>query len=693
MIDNNIIQSLGAGSGIDTNSLVTQLTAIEKAAPQARIDNKRDLAQTQISDFGLLSSALSTLKDAASVLTEPEGLFSKSASFTESDALVPTSLATDVKAGTYAFTVNQTAQSQALAFEGFSDPSDAVGEGTVTLNFGAWARDVDGDINGGFTQDNASESTAITIDSTNNSLQGLRDAINEADVGVTASIVFDGSDYHLTVLAESGEQNQLEIVVEESGGSPSNTDGSDLSRFAFSAAVTGFENSETQGGRDAQLTINGLVVNRSSNTITDVVEGITLDILKATSAGETVTVTVTDDKAFAEQNVRGFVDAYNAFLEAVDPIFGTNEVENDDGDTETVVGSLANDGLAKSALTQIRGLIASSIPGLSDSNLTSLTNIGIRTELDGSLSINEKDFNAAFTDNFEDVQKLLAPYTSSSSDEVIINSFSDNTKSGEYNIVITQAPAKGVYDGDPVTGISFPLDTTGKTYTFEINVDGTSSELLTIPADTYTSESQLAAALQTLINTDTQLSGAGAEVTVGFNSSSGGFDIVSSQYGGTSNVSISAASADSLADLGFTIKDGTPGSTTAGTIDGESGFGSANVLLPKLGDPGEGLAMIIGENATSATVNFSRGFAGELENLIDSFLSASGPISQRQETLSVSIESLDDDQEKLDRRISSYEERLIQQYIAMERILSSLSSSGSFLDSLIDTLPFTANNN
>ena len=288
MIDNNIIQALGAGSGIDTNSLVSQLVDIERAAPQERLDNRRELTQTQISDFGLLSSALSTLKDAAEVLSEPEGLFSKTASFTESDALVPTSLDTEVQAGTYAFTVEQIAQSQSIAFSGFADPTSAVGEGTLTFNFGAWVRDGAGDIDLAagtpFTPNSEADSATITIDNSNNSLNGLRDAINEADIGVTAAIVFDGSNYNLTLLAASGENNQLEITVEEAGGSPTNTDGNDLSRFAFNTQIAGINALETQSGQDAQLTINGLSVSRASNTIDDVVAGLTLDVLKVTEA-------------------------------------------------------------------------------------------------------------------------------------------------------------------------------------------------------------------------------------------------------------------------------------------------------------------------------------------------------------------------------------------------------------------------
>ena len=698
MIENNIIQSLGAGSGIDTTSLVRQLTEIEGAAPQARIDSKRETTQTQISDFGLLKSALATLQDAAKVLTDPEGLFSKTASFTESDALVPTELDTDVVSGSYAFTVSEIAQSQSIAFEGFTDPTDAVGEGTITFRFGEWARNGDNSIDttSGFSVDADATSVDIVIDSSNNSLQGLRDAINDAEIGVTASVVFDGSQYRLSLLADSGLNNQIELTVEEGGTALENLDASGLSRFAFNNDLalqdianteTRMADAETQVGQDASLTLNGIDITRSSNNIDDIVDGLTLDLLKPTDVGETVTVTVSDDKTFAEQNIRGFVDAYNAFLEAVDPVFGITEQENEDGDTVTVIGSLSNDGLGKSLLRQIRATIAQAVPGLTDSNLTSLTNIGIRTELDGSLSIDEADFSSAFEDNFEDIQKLFASQTSSSDQGLFVNSFNDGTATGQYDVVVTTSPAKGNFTGAAYSS----LDTTTGTYDFAITVDGTTSGTLTIPSGTYT-ETSLAAQLQTLINSDTALSDAGARVTVSVES--GQFVITSNAYGTSSNVSFSSTTSDIETNLGLSNAVGTStgGATVGGTINGVAAFGSANVLLPAIGEPGEGLALVVGETVTSATVNFSRGFAGELDSLIDQFLSSEGVIATREETLTDALEDLDEDQEALDRRLSIYEERLIQQYIAMERILSSLSNSGTFLDNLIDTLPFTANN-
>lgn len=694
MIDNNIIQSLGVGSGIDTNNIVKQLTAIERSAPQQRIDTKRDLTEARISDYGVLSSALSTLKEAAAEIIKPEGMFSKTAAFTESDALVPTGLTTDVEPGVYNFTVEEIAQSQSISFAGLADDDSEVGEGTITLNFGAWTRD-GSDRATSFVQDTDHESVTLTIDSSNNSLKGLRDAINKADAGVQASIIYDGSSYRLSILAESGENNEIEIVVDEGGTSDLNEDAIGLSRFAFNSAKDDFatQTVETQMGEDARLTINGLSVQRSTNTIDDIVQGLSLDVLKA-APGEKITITVEDDKAFAEDNVRNFVDAFNAFLEAVDPIFGVSEETNEDGEKITVEGSLSKDSMAKSILSRIRSTIASSIPGLTDSNFTALTNVGIRTELDGTLSISEDEFKEAFADRFEDVQKLFAPQTYSSSSDITVNSYGKNTIAGEYNVVVTTPPSKGYLNAnefDPFNNVTFPdYDTSAKDYSFKIRVNGNESDTISLPGALYDSEDEIAAALQAAINADETLQANGSSVVVSYDTDTSNFVFTSNQYGTSSTVTILDASTEITDDLGIANAGGTPGVKVVGTINGVAGFGSANVLLPALGEPGEGLAMLIGENASSATVNFSRGFAGELDELIKEFLSKDGLISAREASLEDDLDSLDDDQDKLTRKMTAYEERLIQQFIAMERIINGINSSSGFLENLIDQLPFTS---
>jgi len=694
MIDNNIIQSLGAGSGIDTNSLITQLTAIEASAPQARIDSKREANETKISDYGLLSSSLATLQDAADLLAGKEALFSKSASFTESTALVPSTITTDVQPGIYNVEVIDIAQAQSLAFGGFGDPTDNVGEGTLTINFGTWTRDGTTDAPIDFSVDADSESLTIDITSVNNSLNGLRDAINEADAGVQASIVFDGENYRLSLLAESGDNNQLQVTVSEETGGTDNTDTSGLSRFAFNENITDFDTLETQKGQDAELKVNGLSVYRESNAIDDVVQGLTLDVLQK-APGEVVTITVLDDTSFAQTSVRDFVESYNTFLETMESVIGYSEIENEEGATETVAGSLANDSLTKSILSKVRSLIASTVPGLNDSNYTSLTNIGIRTELDGTLSIDEDDFAKGFSENFEDVQKLFGPRTVSDSDDITVNSFGSNTLPGEYNVKITALPSQGYINGSDVTAVFPNYDTTGKDYSFKINIDGTESATITLPEGNYTDESEMAAAIQSIVNSDANIKAGNERISVTYNEDDNQFEFTSSSYGVNSKVSILEASGDIATDLGIADGNGTIGSKVAGTVNGVAGFGSANVLLPALGEPGEGLALIIGEGATvgeTSTVNYSRGFAGELSALMDEYLKSGGLIEQREINLQRELGELDDEQTTLDTRLTAFEDRLVQQYIAMESIINGLSSSGSFLDSLIDTLPFTSSN-
>lgn len=681
MIDNNITKALGAGSGIDSASLVKQLTDLERLGPQQRIDSRREKAEAQISDFGAMTSAIDTLRASITTLTNKEGLFSKTAAFSDRDNISPTKLETDVQPGSYAFTVNRLAQAHSMTVGGYATEKDAVGTGTMTFNFGQWTR-VDGAPTT-FNPDADAESFSVTIDNSNNSLTGLRDAINNAGKGVQASIINDGSAYRLVITAPSGGQNELQISVAEDGATPTNTDGSGLSKFAFNPDVTGFATLETQKGLDALMTINGLAVTRESNTVTDLVKGLSLDLLKA-EEGKVTTITITDDKAFAEENIRKFVDAYNTFLKDTQPLTGYNKEEK-------VWGSLRNDPLAKSVVSRFRSVIGSAIPGLSDSNFTALANVGIRTELNGTLSINEDTFKKAMSNNFADVQKLFAPHTNSSSSDVAVNSYGKQTRAGSYEVNITTPPARGYFSGAAATADWATFNTGADDYSFSVKLNGITSNVITLAADTaFGSGQDMAEALQIAINGDAKLSAQGASVTVAFDEVNNRFDITSKRYGAASGVDIVSASAMFGSTLGINAGAGTAGVDVKGTVDGVEGFGLGNVLLPKLGEPAEGLSLLIGDNATTSTVEFSRGFAGEFDEQIKQFLQSNGLIDSREKELDRQVKDLDVKQEQLDRKMSIFQERLMRQFVAMERILSSLSSQGGFLEGLVDRMPFTA---
>ncbi|MDZ7924546.1 MAG: flagellar filament capping protein FliD [Marinagarivorans sp.] len=675
MVDNNIVQSLGAGSGIDTKNLVKQLVEIERSAPQQRIDTKRELRETQISDFGKIKSALSTFQASAAALIKPEGLFSKSASFTDSNVIVPTSLDTKVAPGTYKFTVDTLAQSQTLASGEYTSVDDAVGTGTITFNFGAW----DGAT---FNTNGGSPAVPIVIDSSNNSLKGLKEAINDAKMGVTASIVNNGSGYVLSINAQAGLNHQLKIDVDEGATAPENTDSIGLSRFAYDAAIAGFT-TQKQIGTDADLTVNGLSVTRSSNTITDLVEGLTLDLLKS-APGETVSITVSDDKTFAKQTTRDFVDAYNALLTELEPVIGFDK-ENDKR------GSLSNDALAKSIVGQMRNIFASGVPGMSENAVfTALTNLGIRTELDGTLTIKDEEFDKAFSDRFEDIQKMLAPAKASSNSGILVNSFGKQTEAGEYDVQITTHPRRGYFTGDQVVA-GFPLDSTGKDYSFNLNVNGVATNLITLPADAiYANETELAGAMQSAINGDTHLKEVSTTVTVAF--TNGAFVITSGKYGSASKIDVASSTGDAIDDLKLAAGNGVAGVDVAGTINGVAGFGTGQVLLPKLGEKAEGLTMIVSEFADSGTVNFSRGVSGQIDTLINNFLQSNGLISERVTNLTRDVTEATDKEKQLDRRMTAYHERLMSQFIAMESIINGMNGSGDFLDNLFSNLPFTSKN-
>ena len=372
-------------------------------------------------------------------------------------------------------------------------------------------------------------------------------------------------------------------------------------------------------------------------------------------------------------------------LEELEPVLGYDS-ENEK------YGSLVNDSLAKSVIGQMRNIFASSVTGLTDdATFKALTNLGIRTELDGSLSITDKEFDAAFKDNLEDVQKLLSASTESSSSGITVNSFGKQTNAGEYDVVITTTPRKGAFTGDAMAQ-GFPFNTGSLSFGLNLTVNGVASDFITVPTDvTYNTESDLAAAMQSAINADAKFKASGTTVTVSFDTDH--FVMTSTKYGASSNVNVNSVTSDVDNYLKIAQGNGSAGRNVSGTINGVVGFGLGQVLLPKVGEPGAGLSVIVGENATSSTVNFSRGVGGQLNDIVNNFLQSNGLLDKREEKLERDITGLEGEEERLDRRMSAYEERLMQQFIAMENILNGLNNSGSFLDNLFKSLPFTSSKN
>lgn len=677
----NIISSLGGGSGIDTQSLVSQLTEIERAPRQQQLDTRQTKLEAQISAYGTLKSALSEFQGVLSPLGNTDTFNARSVAFPETDLITPNSLAAGAQTGSYQIEVESVASAQTLVMGTNSDPKAALGgSGELSIQFGEWAYDAS-DNPTGFTVNGDKAALNITIESTD-SLESIAEKINDGDSGIQASVMNVDGNYQLMLSSPSGADNAMQITAAD----PS------LSAFEFNSG--NLAALETQQASDAVLKVNGLTVNRQTNTIDDVIEGFNFTVNKA-SVGEKVNFSVDVDKAVAEQSVRDFVEAYNSFLTTAQNLTGYSKDENN----QTIRGDLATDGTAKALVSRLRELVGAEVDGV-ESGYTALTNLGIRTERDGSLSISEEEFSTAFSDNFDLVGELFAQKTSSENSFVEVGTGTrvGNTVPGSYDVVITQDPSKGTLTGADV-GTLFdtpPFDASLGDYSFEISVNGIKSELITL-SGSYQNAEELRTDLQSLVNGDTNLKAVNASIDVGFDDTTGQFTFTSREYGANSKVSLSSQGAD-MAALGLDAGSvsSQAGRDVAGTINGEPGFGAGEVLLPELGSDAYGLNLSVrpGASAEGAfSIGFSRGLGGELNNLIERFLSKDGSIANREENIGNQLDRIDDDREQLDRRMEKFEARLSAQFLAMEKIVTSMQNTGDSLDGILDRLPFTAKNN
>ena len=672
----NILGTLGSASGIDTGQLVTDLVAAQKAPQQNRIDSRADQFTSQLSAYGLLKSGLSEFQNVLTPLSDPNLFAAKAINMPTTDIVSFNSLTAEAPAGNYQLEVTKIATAQSLAINSTQTSADAaLGKTeTLTISTGAWtyasgnpsAFAVNGEV--------ASFEVQITSDDT---LNTIAEKINSAEGIVTASVINISGTFQLLVNAGSGIDSALEITSDLALASDF-----DYNSSAFANVL------ETQQGQDSTFNFNGLAVTRNSNNITDVIAGLNFTLDKA-DIGNSLSFSISEDKSTADTAVRGFVEAYNLLQDTLKPLVGVKE--NDDKTLSP--GDLSRDGTAKNLAARIKETISSSVFGLSSADsFASLASIGILTDRDGQLEIREEDFNRAFNDDFSRIAGLFGIQKTTSSSNVTMNtgSFASQAIAGKYTIGIDQAPSRGTIQGTDNIAAS---DNTDGLAQFTISVNGTSSNSLTLSGN-HASLDDLAIEMQNLINADSLLAATNIKVDVGIDENNA-LVITTRELGSSSKISFDVTSAEFQTRVGLaTTTSGTTGKDVIGTINGESAFGSGNVLLPSLNSDAYGLNFSVKENTTltTYTASFTRGLAGDLSLLTSSALADGGQIADREELIGSQQTELEVDQANLDRKMTAYQERLSSQYSAMERIIASLNQTSSQLDGLIDRLPFTASN-
>lgn len=659
------IQSGGIGSGLDINGLVSQLVAAEGQPKLLRVDRKEVIAQSELSALSSFKGALSDFQGKIASLTDHSTYDNRTVNSSD-NSIVSISATNDALVGNYEVEVTQLAQAHKIASSGFASSTTVVGEGVLSFSFGTY--DSDGNT---FTINPNSTVKTVSIDSSNNTLEGIRDAVNEADIGVTASIINDGSGERLVFGSQaSGAENSLRVTVDDDDGTDTDTAG--LSQLAYdpTAAVGSGQNlSETIAALDATLVIDGIAVTSPSNSVTSAIQGVTLNIKQA-EVGTKVNLSVDIDTGGIKAKVNTFVKEFNTMMKAI------NDLSKYDPETEKAA-ILNGDVMLRSAESQIRRTLTETISGLTGA-VQSLADIGVSTQSDGTLSVDSSQLDEALDEDYEAFAVLFAAIGRPTDSQIGFVSSTDDTTIGDYTVNITQVATQGQIVGSAAANLTI-TDGVNDTLSFSVNGQNATIDLT---AGTYTAD-ELAIEVQTKLNGISALSDNG--ITVSVSQSGGVMTLISDEYGSSSSVDITGGNGkDDFIGLAPVKTDGVD---VEGTINGSSASGAGQFLTGTGSAEGLKLEITGGSTGSRGRVNFTRGIADQINTLLDSYLDGDSIIDQRTEIINSRIDDLASQREAISLRLEAYEKRLLQQFTSLDILVASLKSTSDFLAGQLENLP------
>ncbi|MEZ0288530.1 MAG: flagellar filament capping protein FliD [Methylophilus sp.] len=416
------ITSTTGASGLAIDSIVTGLMTLEQQ-PITQIKTQVSSYNTKLTAYGTLKSGLSTFQAAVDKLATAAKFTAQSAKLTDSSSLAATADGTAAN-GSYSISVTQLATSQKLATSAYASATDVIGTGTLNISFGTYTASP-----ASFTANADKQALSITIDSTNNTLSGIRDAINAKNASVSASIVNDGSGNRLVITSkDTGAVNSLKIDVTDGDGN--STDGTGLSALAYDPLSTvgaGKNMTQLVGAQNALLTVDGLSISKPSNTLNDVIQGVTLNLKSITSVNATLEIATDTDTIQA--SVQNFVDAYNKLNSSLRDL--TKFVEG--GSTSN--GPLLGDSTTRDIMVKLKSMLAR--PSTTATTFRTLSDIGVKSGDNGVLTLDTAKLTTALNTNLTDVAKLFSPSATTSDPQVTYVSSSNKTQTGTYAINVS----------------------------------------------------------------------------------------------------------------------------------------------------------------------------------------------------------------------------------------------------------------
>lgn len=371
------ITSLGIGSGLDINSMVTQLVALERR-PLEQMRTEATRLQTQVSSYGQLKSLFSTLQDASNALNNAP-LWQRSVATSSNEAAVSAIGGANAVAGNYSVSVQGLARSQTVvSADPLGDASTLAGAGTLTLQLGSWAG-----APAAFQAKPDSTALDITVSATD-TLADVRDKINAAGAGVTAALVTDANGTRMSLRSnDTGAVNGFRLQATDADGVLD--DGTGLSRLAYDPPSATLGMALKQGGTNAIATVNGVQIESASNDVAGIIPGLTLKLRKETGADE-VSIDLASDRAGVDTAIKSFVEAYNALAKFI----GT-QTRYDEASQRA--GNLQGDGAVTAVQARLRAVL--NMPSAAAAAFPRISDIGLELQRDGTLKIDQAKLDSA----------------------------------------------------------------------------------------------------------------------------------------------------------------------------------------------------------------------------------------------------------------------------------------------------------
>ncbi|MEC9199805.1 MAG: flagellar filament capping protein FliD [Pseudomonadota bacterium] len=541
----DVISSLNTnGSGLNITQLAKDLTQAETSAKRSIVTDRIDKAEVSLSALDRLRTQFESLDSAVGAAASA----SATSITSDNSAIVLTSEDTEnLVMGDTTIAVEQMAQPQVLAFGGFSGETDTLAGGTLVIDFGSW----DDAEPSAFTADATKTQQTITI-AEGSTLAELAEQITALD-GVAASIidVGDGT-FSLGVLTDYGSKNAVRFTATQDDPASTNT------AIDVLDMTDQVEDVQMQAAMNAQLKVNGITITRPSNDIDDVIPGVSFTVAGYSDYMATVSVEI--NTTAAEEAMRGLVDAFNTTLKMLDTM-------TDRGYAGSAAGDLAGDSAINGLRREFERSLNQGISGYGDRTYY-LSDLGVRTERDGTLTLDTNALEDAMTNSPQIFEAILRDGLSSPTAGVELSGTPGSTAiAGRYSLT-----------RDTVTGTAF--------------VNGIE-----------------------LVNEGTE-----------------------------DGITTYTATSGNLRGVSFKLEDG----------------------------------------VENAIIDFGRSFISNFQDSMDKWLSSSGAMSRRENSIGDSISDDSTMLDSIDAAAEAKEAYYLTRFTQMEMVVTTLNNTGDYLESLID---------